>query len=179
MSTEAEVMARSETIRASDEDRERVASLLGEHHALGRLDATEFNRRIDEAYRAVTLGQLDALTRDLPPLHSGPRAAFGKFNKTTRPRSTADRAADRADNLFGALPRARPFEELTDAQKVLRVFWIIWTVATSVNLVVWVLVSVGTARLHYFWPIWVAGPLGAVLLSLTWFARGGSRPDRH
>jgi len=53
-------------IRASDADRDRVASLLQEHHAAGRLTADEFAERIDAALRARTLGELDALLADLP-----------------------------------------------------------------------------------------------------------------
>ena len=36
-------MAADPRIRASDEDRDRVVSLLREHHAAGRLTAEEFN----------------------------------------------------------------------------------------------------------------------------------------
>ena len=39
-------------IRASDADRDRVASLLREHHAAGRLTAEEFNERLDKVYEA-------------------------------------------------------------------------------------------------------------------------------
>lgn len=53
-------------IRASDADRDRVASLLQEHHAAGRLTAEEFTERLDAALGARTLGELDALLADLP-----------------------------------------------------------------------------------------------------------------
>ena len=50
-------------------------------------------------------------------------------------------------------------------------------VVVSVNLVVWGLVSATTAQLIYPWPLWVAGPWGAVLLavsvSVTQARRGG------
>jgi hypothetical protein len=36
-----------------------------------------------------------------------------------------------------------------------------------VNLVVWVLVSATTAQLLYPWPLWVAGPWGAILLAIS------------
>jgi Domain of unknown function (DUF1707). len=38
-------------IRASDTDRDRVAALLREHHAAGRLTAEEFGERMDRAWR--------------------------------------------------------------------------------------------------------------------------------
>jgi Domain of unknown function (DUF1707) len=53
-------------IRASDADRDRVASLLQEHHAAGRLSAEEFSERLDSALRARTLDDLDELLADLP-----------------------------------------------------------------------------------------------------------------
>jgi DUF1707 SHOCT-like domain len=53
-------------IRASDADRDRVASLLQEHHAAGRLTAEEFAERMEAALRARTLGELDELLADLP-----------------------------------------------------------------------------------------------------------------
>ena len=53
-------------IRASDADRDRTAALLREHLAAGRLTAEEFSERLDAAYAAKTLGELDELLADLP-----------------------------------------------------------------------------------------------------------------
>lgn len=53
-------------IRCSDADRDRTAALLREHHAAGRLTAEEFSQRLDRAYAAKTLGELDQLLADLP-----------------------------------------------------------------------------------------------------------------
>ena len=55
-------------IRASDADRDRVAALLREHHAAGRLTAEEFHDRMDRALEARTLGELDELLTDLPAI---------------------------------------------------------------------------------------------------------------
>jgi hypothetical protein len=55
-------------LRASDADRERTATLLSEHHAVGRLTAEEFDERVEAAYAAKTLGELDALLADLPAI---------------------------------------------------------------------------------------------------------------
>ena len=44
------------SIRASDDDRDRAATLLREHHAVGRLTADEFNERLDKVYAAKTMG---------------------------------------------------------------------------------------------------------------------------
>jgi hypothetical protein len=53
-------------IRASDQDRERTSAILGRHYADGRLTLEEFKERLDRAYAARTLGELDDLMTDLP-----------------------------------------------------------------------------------------------------------------
>lgn len=53
-------------IRASDADRDRVAEILREALAEGRLDAEEHAERIDLVYRAKTMGELEPVVRDLP-----------------------------------------------------------------------------------------------------------------
>jgi hypothetical protein len=53
-------------IRASDADRDRTATLLGKHHAAGRLNSAEFHERMEKAMDAGTLGDLDELLADLP-----------------------------------------------------------------------------------------------------------------
>ena len=55
-------------IRASDADRDKATALLREHHAAGRLDAEEFNDRMNKALDAKTLGELDELMADLPAI---------------------------------------------------------------------------------------------------------------
>ncbi|MFD3488525.1 DUF1707 domain-containing protein [Streptomyces sp. NPDC058665] len=64
-------------IRASDADRDRIADILREALALGRLDAEEHSERIDAVYRAKTMGELEPLVRDLPatPTTAGPAAS--------------------------------------------------------------------------------------------------------
>lgn len=54
------------SIRASDADRDRVAELLREHTAQGRLSLEEFTQRVGVAYTATTRGELERLVADLP-----------------------------------------------------------------------------------------------------------------
>ncbi|HUY46815.1 MAG TPA: DUF1707 domain-containing protein [Streptosporangiaceae bacterium] len=61
-------MASDPKIRASDADRDRTAALLREHLAAGRLTPEEFNERLEKAYAAKTLGDLDELMVDLPAI---------------------------------------------------------------------------------------------------------------
>ncbi|QKV97823.1 DUF1707 and DUF2154 domain-containing protein [Streptomyces sp. NA02950] len=53
-------------MRASDAERERIAEVLREAVAEGRLDMEEFEERLDAAYKARTHAQLEPLVRDLP-----------------------------------------------------------------------------------------------------------------
>jgi DUF1707 SHOCT-like domain len=55
-----------EMLRASDRDREKVVGILKEHYAQGRLDQAELDGRMQAALTAKRLGDLHALTRDLP-----------------------------------------------------------------------------------------------------------------
>ncbi|MFE1955444.1 MULTISPECIES: DUF1707 SHOCT-like domain-containing protein [Streptomyces] len=57
-------------LRASDADRDRIADILREALAEGRLDADEHAERIDGVYRAKTVGDLEPLVRDLPGDHT-------------------------------------------------------------------------------------------------------------
>jgi hypothetical protein len=59
-------------LRASDADRERVAAVLGEALADGRLTLEEHSERTSRVYAARTLGELTGLTRDLGPEEAQP-----------------------------------------------------------------------------------------------------------
>ncbi|MFS4095609.1 DUF1707 SHOCT-like domain-containing protein [Streptomyces sp. AF1A] len=56
----------SPDLRASDADRERVAEVLRDALAEGRLDMAEFEERLEATYGARTYGELAPITRDLP-----------------------------------------------------------------------------------------------------------------
>lgn len=64
-------------LRASDADRERVAEVLRDALAEGRLDMTEFEERLDATYKARTYGELAPITRDLPAANA-PRLSMTK-----------------------------------------------------------------------------------------------------
>ncbi|MEC4575182.1 DUF1707 domain-containing protein [Streptomyces virginiae] len=53
-------------LRASDADRDRIAQILGDAVAEGRLTAEEHSERLDTLYAVKTVGELEALVRDLP-----------------------------------------------------------------------------------------------------------------
>jgi hypothetical protein len=59
-------------LRASNTDRERVAKVLHDAMAEGRLTVNELEERLDKVYAAKTFGELEPLTRDLPVQAGGP-----------------------------------------------------------------------------------------------------------
>jgi hypothetical protein len=73
--------------RVSDQDRDRVASILSEALATGRLTPEEHQGRLDLAFSAATVADLEPLTRDLPvPIASAPglartRAVLSKIRR--------------------------------------------------------------------------------------------------
>lgn len=66
-------MSSDRQMRASDQDREWAADVLGDAYAVGRLDYEEFDERSTAAFSVRTPGELDDLTADLP----GPRRPRG------------------------------------------------------------------------------------------------------
>lgn len=136
-------------MRASDHDRQQVVDRLRSAVADGRLTVDEYVDRMGRAYQAVTYGDLAPLYADLPVDGlAGPVAGGGAL-----PPAAARPAGDGRPGLLAGLPAA------------LKVLWTIWLTAVSVNVVVWVLVSVTSGHLAYPWPLWVAGPWGAVLFA--------------
>jgi Domain of unknown function (DUF1707) len=73
--SEEEVMAGNPSIRASDADRDRIATALRENLAAGRLTTEEFDERLDQALSAKTLGELEGLMADLPGTGISQRAS--------------------------------------------------------------------------------------------------------
>ena len=160
-------MADTQALRASDRERQDVVDRLRTAVGDGRLRMDEYMERMETAYQAVTVGDLAPLTEDLPGA-----------------RTVADRQPDavRAPKPAAMTGRPRslaaPLAFVAGLPAVLRVLWAVWLTAVLVNVVVWVLVSGPAGHLMYPWPLWVAGPFGAVLVALstaaTAFRRGRS-----
>lgn len=62
--------AAAPAMRASDQDRDRVAAVLGDAMATGRLTSVELAERMELAYTAKTLAELAPLTADLPAVRA-------------------------------------------------------------------------------------------------------------
>jgi DUF1707 SHOCT-like domain len=130
-------------IRASDADRDRVASLLREHHAAGRLTAEEFHERMDRALEAKTLGELDELMTDLPAidLYQLPDASLRRG--PTRP----------GQSLLPADTSGHParFTPGTVAMGA-------WAVVTSAMVAIWAVAAVAGGGTWFPWWALIALP---------------------
>ncbi|GGM80312.1 hypothetical protein GCM10010106_28680 [Thermopolyspora flexuosa] len=103
--------------RASDADRDRVAAILGEALATGRLTSIEHADRLEAAYSAVTLGDLLPLVEDLPDVEAAApgtgterQQVAAVFSKIVRRGRWVVGRRTRLRSLFGAL-----IVDLTDA----------------------------------------------------------------
>ncbi|HEX7996719.1 MAG TPA: DUF1707 domain-containing protein [Streptosporangiaceae bacterium] len=145
-------------IRASDQDRDRVANVLREHHAVGRLDADEFSERLDKAFAAKTMGDLEALTADLPAVdpYPLPTSSMGHYASDSGLPATVIGAMSRGHGRFSPAWQAA---------------WGSWLGTALLLIVIWALTGAG-----YPWPLWVIGPWGAVMAG-RWLV--GSHPDGH
>jgi hypothetical protein len=115
---------RRASLRASDADREQFVEALRQHHAEGRLTVEELTERTERAYAARTLGDLDALGGDLPPLQ----------------RPAGARTPD---------PAAPPDHRQATGRTILLRSLLWYGLLSLVLLVVWAMSDRG-----YFWPIW-------------------------
>jgi class 3 adenylate cyclase len=65
-SPDSEAPSHRTGLRASDADRERVAQRLRHDYGVGRLSEEDLSERVEAAYAARTVPELEALTADLP-----------------------------------------------------------------------------------------------------------------
>lgn len=120
--------------RASDAERNAIVTQLGTHLADGRLDLAEYDQRVAQVYATTTRDQLDVVLSDLPPL--------------TEQQQSAAAARKPAPRI--------PVWQRVEAGS--------WLGVSLVVLVIWGLISLTAGELTYFWPMWVIGPWGAVLV---------------
>lgn len=146
----------SDNLRASDADRQVVADKLRAALEEGRLDLTEYDERLAKAYAAKTYGDLNGLLVDLPAVtpasHSQMQPA-GNQGVATPPRGTTT--------------------------KWIAGMWSGWLSTALIMIAIWAATSVASGQLNYFWPIWVIGPWGAVLLAGTISGLAGGQPRQQ
>jgi hypothetical protein len=129
-----------EGMRAGDGDRQRVADRLREALDEGRLDLSEYDERVQQAYGAKTYGELEGLLADLPGTVPVEKARVEPYTAAASPdHPVKDR---RSGPAFPG---------------ILAVF--------VVCTVVWAMSSLGSGEWHYFWPGWLLIPVVWALLA--------------
>ncbi|TFV45988.1 DUF1707 domain-containing protein [Blastococcus sp. TF02A-35] len=134
-------------LRAADADRTAVATALGEHMAAGRLTVAEYEERLERAYAARTYGELAVLTDDLPP--------------AGLPAVPAPAPAPSPARWHGADAAA----------------WRSWASTALIVTAIWAVTALANWELLYFWPAWVIGPWGAVLVAQMFFGDDDGTDD--
>jgi hypothetical protein len=137
---------KTQTLRASDLDRQQAVDRLRGAVEGGCLTLAEYLDRMGQAYEAVTVADLVPLCADLPE---------------------GEPAAPAVAAAAAPLPRRVRRAGLAGLPGVLKVLWGFWLTAVSVNVVVWLLLAVTSGHLPYPWPLWVAGPYGAALFGIS------------
>ena len=139
-------------LRAADADRTAVAAVLGDHMAAGRLTVAEYEERLTRAYAARTYGELAELTTDLPTDAPVPAPAASGATVATHGTSPARWGAH---GWHGA-----------DAGD-----WRSWGSTAAIVIAIWAVTSLASWEFLYFWPFWVIGPWGAILLARSFAGR--------
>ena len=159
-------------LRAGDADRERVAERLRAALDEGRLNLYEYDDRLREAYAAKTYSELDALLKDLPGV-----TPVSQSQVATRAGTRHNLGASRSDPIQGEVIPADGHYSGATAQWISAV-WGSWARAVAICVVIWGATSLLSSELLYFWPGWVAGPWGAVLLVQTVGGLSSGEPQR-
>lgn len=136
------------TVRAGNDDRQRVMDLLQAHYVAGRLTGAELEERIERALSARTLADLDVLLADLP-----------RAEAAVAPRASRDRRAGREHR------RER-------GEKSFKAHATSYLLVMALLVAIWLLTTPG----GYFWPVWPMLGWGIGLASHGLAARGLSRP---
>jgi hypothetical protein len=131
-------MGRDE-MRAGDSDRQAVADKLKQALDEGRLDLGEYDERLQKAYAAKTYGDLSGLLDDLPnailPAGSQP-AAHPAPQPAAPPPVTTPKPGQFVRTWLGG-------------------FGGTFVVCAGI----WLITSITTGHLLYFWPVWLLIPM--------------------
>lgn len=155
-------------LRASDADRHQVAERLRFALDEGRLDLLEYDERLKSTYAARTYDELNDLVADLPAVSA---------------------MALRKEQL--PAPPPRPGLARRVGGTLAQPAWRSWAGTGVILITIWLVTSIASSDLLFFWPMFPLGIWGAVLIAGTiWGARddgqgrqpdreGGDKPGRH
>ncbi|MEV1143155.1 DUF1707 domain-containing protein [Micromonospora sp. NPDC049799] len=158
-------------MRAADGDRQAVADRLRTAVDEGRLTLHEYDERLQRAYAARTYADLDGLVADLPT----PSAPGGRAGEVVPAGADASALAVPAGAVPGRVVDG-PGGAVT--ARWLRGVWEPYLKAVGIVLAVWAVTSVLAGEPLWFWPAWVAGPWGGVLLARSVAGITSGKPRR-
>lgn len=141
-----------EQMRAADDDRRQVADQLRLALEEGRLDLTEYDERIQGAYAAKTYAELDRLLTDLP--NTAPLV----------PAQSAEVAVPAPEGLRSAW---------------LGHVWAAWAKAAVFFTLIWGVAALASTEAIFYWPVWIVGPWGVVLVFRTIGGLASGEPRKH
>ncbi|MBM2619181.1 DUF1707 domain-containing protein [Actinoplanes sp. LDG1-06] len=144
-------------MRAADEDRRKVAEQLQLALEEGRLDLTEYDERVQGAYSAKTYADLDRLLTDLP--NAAPIVPAAP--QPPSPVMTGDKATEKATGAWMAH------------------VWGAWAKAAVFFTLIWGVAALASNETIFYWPVWVLGPWGVVLLLRTAGGLAQGEPRKH
>ncbi|MGC4809587.1 DUF1707 SHOCT-like domain-containing protein [Micromonospora sp. DT228] len=151
-------------MRAADADREVVADRLRVALGEGRLDLHEYDERVQRAYAARTYAELEALLTDLPPVAPAQRSGLAL---------AAGQTVSPLDDQRG------PASTRGVTARWLAEVWFPYLRVIAIVVTIWAVTSLLSQDLLYFWPVWVAGPWGAVLVIRTVSGLAAKEPQRQ
>ncbi|GAA4907936.1 uncharacterized protein DUF1707 [Stackebrandtia albiflava] len=150
-------MNEKDKLRIGDSDRELVSRLLKSAVDEGRLTLAEYDERLQQVYEAKTVGDLTPITGDLMGTGRGVLAV-----------------SDHGELRTGAV-RSVPVPR-RGTPVWIKWMWFGWMVPVAICTTIWLIAFITGNGTQDFWPLWVAGPLGAVMGAVTLMERALIRP---
>ncbi|MQA23910.1 MAG: DUF1707 domain-containing protein [Micromonosporaceae bacterium] len=137
-------------LRASDQDRQKIADQLKDAVSEGRIDLSEYDERLASAYAAKTYGELAQVTADLPlPEKQAVAPRQGAPMATQQQIAEAEKAA---------------FARRARISRRLWRMWRPWAAASAVTTGVWLAILIANGgEVTFFWPVFVIVPWGLML----------------
>ncbi|MFU8873691.1 DUF1707 SHOCT-like domain-containing protein [Micromonospora sp. SL4-19] len=154
-------------MRAADTDRQATAERLRVALEEGRLDLHEYDERLQRAYAAKTYGELDAVVVDLPGAAPAERSAVA-------PRPTGAAGGPPAPVAEDPAPAGAPGVR----RSWLINLWLPWLRVAGIMTAIWLFSTMGRGGFVYYWPVWVLGPWGVVILMQTVGGLASGEPQR-
>ena len=143
--------SKAPVLRASDVDRDRTVAQLRQHLADGRLTMEEFSDRVDEAYAARTMNDLQHVLRELPHV---------RVQEPVSPEQRAKR--DKLEHK-----KRREFQQGLVSYVLVNTFLV----------AIWLVSSIAARELTFFWPIFPMLGWGLGVAFHAWNVYGKSDDD--